>query len=127
MVKAHPVVRSTDNTDRFEHAEHPRAAHVRRELRLAEGKLDEADGAEVVDLVRLNLFDRCNEGGQIGEIAVDQLDLGYLVLDDARFGIVLSPDHSVNLIALSDEQFGQVATILTGDPRNEGTWHGSSL
>jgi hypothetical protein len=93
---------------------------------LAEGQLDEADGPEVVDLIGLDLLHGGDEGRQVGEIAVDELDLGNLVLDDSSLRIVLSPDHSVDLIALADEQLGQIATVLSGDTGDQRARHGTS-
>ena len=87
LVEADPVVPPAHDADRLEHAQDPGAAHVGGQLGLAERELDEADGAEVVDLVGLDLFDHGDERGQVGQVAVDELDLGDFVLDHLAFGL----------------------------------------
>ena len=83
---------------------------------------DEADGAQVVDLVGLDLLHGGDERGKIGEITVDQLDLGDLVLDDLRLRVVLPTDHAVDLVSLPDEQLSQVAAVLAGDAGDQSAW-----
>ena len=127
LVEADPIVPAAHDADRLEHAKDPGPADIGGELGLAEGQLDEADRSQVVDLVGLYLFDRGDERAKIGEITVEQLDLGDLVLDDHGLRVVLASDHSVDLVSLADEQLSQVTAILAGDPGDEGAGHRSSL
>jgi hypothetical protein len=107
LVEADPVVGAADDADRLEHAQHTRATHIGCELGLAERQLDEADRSEVVDLVGLDLLDGGDQRGQVGEVAVDQLDLGNLVLGRSLpFGLFWPRIIPWYLVALADEQFG---------------------
>src|ERR1700691_1857998 len=84
---------------------------------------DETDGAQVVDLVGLHLLQGGNERGEILEITSEQLKLGNLFLDHRRFRVRLPPEQAIDLVALTDEELGQVATILARDARYQCPFH----
>ena len=113
-----------DDPDRLQQPEHPGATDVRGELGLAKRQRHETDGAEVVDLVRLDLLDHGDERREILEVSLDDLQLGGLVLDHLDLGVVLAADHAVDVVTLPDEQAGQMPAVLAGDPGDQGAGHG---
>ena len=80
-----------------------------------------ADGSEVVDLVGLGLLDRLDQRGLVGQVRLDQRDIGELVDHRLAAGVALPADQAEDLIALLVEQLGEVSTVLPGDPRDEGS------
>ena len=81
-------------------------------------------GAQVVDLVRPDGLDQADQAGAVGEVAV--VEDQRLRVGVSRVGVrqVIEPfppqargaaDHSVHLVALGQEQLGQVRPVLAGD------------
>ena len=78
------VVDAADDAHRLEHAQHAEAGDLRRELRLLERQLHEADRAEVVHLVRLHLLDDRDQRREVAQVTFDDLECGVLGLDEIR-------------------------------------------
>ena len=100
LVEADLVVDAAHHPDGLEHAQHAQAGDVGGELGLAERQGHEADGAQVVDLVGLDRLHHRDQRRQVLEVAVDQLQLGRLLLHHLDLGVVLAPDHAVDVVAL---------------------------
>ena len=113
-----------DEPDRLQEPEHTGAADIRRELGLAERQRHEADGAQVVDLVGLDLLHDGDERREVLEVSFDDLQLGCLVLDHLDLRVVLPTDHAVDVVTLPDEQPGQMPAVLAGDPGDQRAGHG---
>jgi hypothetical protein len=85
---------------------------------------------EVVHLVRPDRSNEAVEAVGIAEIAVVQRHVGTLfvrvvvqVLDAISVERGRAADDAMDLIALGDEQFGQVAAVLPGDARDQRPFH----
>ena len=95
-------------------------------------------GAEVVDLVGVDLVEQVDEGDAVVEVAVVQEQVapgGVGVLVDAVQALGVegggAADDAVDLVALAQQQLGQVRPVLTGDARDQRRFrhtrpHGSS-
>ena len=101
----------------------PRPVISGGELGLRERQRHEADRAEVVDLVGLDLLDRGDERRQVAQVAVDELERRRLVDDHLALRVVLAPDQAEHLVALAGEELGEVAAVLAGDAGDEGAFH----
>jgi hypothetical protein len=83
-------------------------------------------GGEVVDLVRVDSLDQCDQARTIGQIAVVQEQPGRLVVwilvevvDPGGVEGRSSPDEPVNLIALLQQQLGEIGAVLAGNAGDE--------
>jgi len=87
-----------------------------------EAHLDVALGSQVVYLGGLHLHQDLVDAAGVGEVAVDQaqagsLGLGRLVemVDASGVEGAAAADDAPDLVALGQEQFGQIGPILAGD------------
>ena len=66
--------------------------------------------AEVVDLVRLDLVDQVHQADPVGEVAVVQVQVGLAVevVDPAAVQRRRAADQAVHLVALAEQQLGEV-------------------
>src|SRR5690606_11299106 len=81
------------------------------------------DGTEVVDLVGLYLFKRCDQAGQILQITGDQFHERQLRLQGLELRVVLSLDQTENLVVHAVQQLCEVLAVLTGEPGDQCTSH----
>src|SRR6185503_17131634 len=88
---------------------------LRGELRLLERELHEADGAEVVDLVRLHLLDDADERREVAQVAFDELECGVLALDEVDLRVRLAVYETEHLVLLVGQELREMTTVLTGD------------
>ncbi|MNL02313.1 hypothetical protein D3C87_1228140 [compost metagenome] len=125
LVEAGLLLKSQDPNG-LEEAQGPHGIDVRRVLGGLEGDLDVALRGEVVDLVGLDLLDDPDQIGGVGQVSVMQVKpavgvMGILVEVVDAIGIeqgspALDP---VDLIALLQQQLGQIRTILSRNPRDQ--------
>jgi hypothetical protein len=87
--------------------------------------------AEVVDLVGLHLLHDADEVGRVRQVTVVQdeaLVLHMRVFVDVVHALGVEqrrpPLDAVNLVALVEQELGQVAAVLAGDAGDEGFFHG---
>ena len=87
-------------------------------------------GAEVVDLVRPDLLEEVGELAGDGEVAVVEIDprLGVVevlveVVDPVGVEGAGPADEAVDLVALAEQEFGQVGAVLAGDAGDECFFH----
>ena len=85
---------------------------------------------EIVDFIRLSQFDDFFQPAAVGQIAIVQNELEILFVDiledmrDARAVERRRPaDDAVNLVALRQQQFGEIRAVLAGHSRNQRTFH----
>ena len=121
------VLGAAHDAHRLEHAEHTETGDLGGELGLRPRQLHEADGAEVVDLVRLHLLDRGDQRREVAEVAVDELERGCLVDDHLALRVVLAANEAEHLVALADQELGEESTVLSGNSRDEGSLHRGKL
>jgi hypothetical protein len=88
---------------------------------------DERDGPEVVHLIGLGLIDGGDEAGEVGQVALNDVEPGHFVDDGADPRVVLAFHQAVHLVALRVEEFGEVLTVLAGDPGDERSRHPARL
>ena len=107
----------------LEHRQHALAGHVGRQRGVLPRERHEADGAEVVDLVGPGVPQRADQAGHVGQVAVVQPHVGEQPLDQAATRVVLTPDEPVHVVALGEQQLGQVQTVLSGDAGDQRRGH----
>jgi hypothetical protein len=90
--------------------------------------------AEVIDLVRLDLLDQADQVGRIGEIAVMQYEaaaglMRVLIQMVDTIGIEQRGTalDAVDLVALVEQQFGQISAVLAGNAGNQCPLHFDEL
>jgi hypothetical protein len=81
---------------------------------------------KVVDLVGLHLLDDAQQAQRVGEIAVVQRDarlriveLVIKVIDALGIERRCAALDAVDLLALREQEFGEIGAVLPGDARNE--------
>ena len=84
-------------------------------------------GAEVVDLVGLELVEQLDQRDRVGEVAVvgeqaDPLLVGVVVevVDPVGVEARGAADDAVDLVALLEQELGQVGAVLAGDAGDQG-------
>ncbi|CAM2156807.1 hypothetical protein PT2222_30148 [Paraburkholderia tropica] len=106
------------HANRFEQIERADAGDFGGRDRLIERHAHEALRREIVDLARLRAFEQTHGRARIGEIVLDEFE--RRMIGDAEFvhapeidrtGAPVSADH---LIALVEQQFGQIRAVLAG-------------
>src|SRR5690606_23183106 len=117
------VLGAAPHADGLQPARHTEPGDVRGQLGLLEAEPDERDGTEVVDLVGLYLFKRCDQAGQILQITGDQFHERQLRLQGLELRVVLSLDQTENLVVLAVQQLCEILAVLTGDPGDQCTSH----
>jgi hypothetical protein len=125
LVEAHPAqVVAAVQPGRLEHVQHAEAGDLAGQPGVLPRVGDEGNGAQVVDLVRGGRVHRPHQAGQVGQIARDHPDVGYLTLDQLPLGIVLAADEAEHLVPLAEQQLRQIEAVLTGHSGDERAWHG---
>jgi hypothetical protein len=64
-----------------------------------------------------------DQAGQVGDVPGQQLDVGHDGADELGLRVVLAADEAVDLVALRQQQLGQVQPVLTGDAGDECALH----
>ena len=125
LVEPHPAgVVAGVQPHRLQHVEHAEAGHVGGDLRVLPGVGHERHGAEVVDLVGTCVAHRPHQAGQVGQVAGVQHDVGQDLLDQLALGVVLAADDRVDLVALGEQELGEVQPVLPGDAGDQGSGAG---
>ena len=75
----------------------------------------EGDGPEVVHLLRLGGGQRPHQAGEVHQVPGQQPDVGQLRRQHRQLGVVLPAHQAEDLVALAQQQLGQVGTVLAGD------------
>ena len=83
-------------------------------------------GSEIVNFVRRDRTNYSREGAGITQITIMQFQLGrrnvgigVKMLQPGRIERAGAPDDPMHLVSFRQEQFRQIRTILTGNPRDE--------
>ena len=86
-----------------------------------EAHLHMALGGEIVDFGRLHLLDDADQVGAVGEVAIMELeaDVGLVqvaveVIDPSGVEGRGAPLDAVDLVALAQQQFGEIGAVLSG-------------
>ena len=116
--------------DRVQQPQSPDRIGLRRVLRNLETHLHVALRAEVVDFGGLDLLDQAAQVRRIGQVSVVQeqpysvqMRIAVQMVDPPRVEAARTPDDAVHLVALLQQQLGQIGTILTRYARNQCSFH----
>src|SRR5580658_350771 len=128
LVETDAVHRSLGvDPNRLEHTQDAHSSDVASQLGLFEGKPDEADRAEIVDLIGLRRLQYSDKAGQVAEVSLQEPDRRNHLLDGRDFGIGLPTYHPENLVLLRSKKFRQVETVLSSYSGNQGARHRRQL
>ena len=102
---------------------------VAGEQRLLPACGDETLGGEIVDFVRLGVVKDAEQAADVGEVAVDELDL----VEDAQpaealadhVGAGAAAQQADHAVALAQEKLCEIRAILAGDAGDQGCGHGA--
>ena len=103
-----------DEANRIEHAGDPEGGRLAGEHRLAEAGLDERLRRQVVDLGGPVVPQDVDERDLVEQVARHQLQPVLNVGDALEVDRARPADHADDLVALLEEEFGQVRAILPG-------------
>src|SRR5439155_9909903 len=116
--------------DRLEDPEGAHAGRLGRELGHLEADLDVALRPEVVDLFRLDPVEVADQRRRIGQVGVveEEARPGFMrisveMVDPPPVEGAGAAHEAVDLVALVEEQFGEVGAVLPGDPGDQRTLH----
>src|SRR5205823_1098076 len=79
----------------------------------------ERHGGEVVHLVRADLVEDARQRHLVEQVSLVQLESLAQMLDALKVLGGGAADHAADAVALVQKQFGEVATVLAGDARDE--------
>ena len=85
---------------------------------------DKALCREVIDLIRLRNAHCRDQRNDVRHIRVDEVDLIAQMCDIAVIDHALAAHDAVNLIALFEQQFCKIRSVLTGDTGDQCMFHG---
>ena len=121
------LLRQAQDADRLQDAQRADAVGVGGVFRLLEGHRHMAHRRQVVDLVGLDLLDDAHQAGRVGQVTVVQrempaVDMRILVQVVDAVGVEQAGAtlDAVDLVALLQQQFGQIRAVLAGDAGDEG-------
>ncbi len=104
---------------RLEHARDADAGELGGQRRLDPRHRDERHRGQVVDLGRLGRAQGVDERALVEQVALVQRDAVADLLDAVELLGRGTADHAVDLVALLEQQFGQVGAVLAGDAGDE--------
>jgi hypothetical protein len=78
---------------------------------------------EVVDLGGLRAVERAHQAGQVEQVTGQDLHVRQQLLQQRELGVVLTADQAVDLVALAQQQLGQVQPVLPGDAGDQCALH----
>ncbi len=108
-----------DHTHRVEDTGHAQAGHFTGKDRLAERRLHEALGGEIVDLGWAMLAEQVNHRHFVEQIASDQGDFVLDMVDALEVNRARTTNHADDVVTLLEQVFGQVGTVLAGNTGDE--------
>ena len=111
--------------DGVQDAQHAQGVHIAGVLGGVEADPHVALGGQVVDLVGADLAHDLDDGGRVGQIAVMQGDgmFGQQMVDTAGVGDGGAADNAVDLVALFQQELGQIAAVLARDTGDQCFLH----
>ena len=87
-------------------------------------------GAEVIDFIGFNFFDEATDATAVGEVSVmeekfDTMDMRVLVevIDAPGIKGAGSSDDAMDFVALFQEEFREIGSVLSGNAGNECLFH----
>ena len=107
-------------TNRLEQARHAEGGELSRQHRLTPGGGDEALGGEVVDFVRFGVTDDGREGMLVEEVGRHDVHTIKQMADTLVRIVRRAAHHPDHLVALRQQQLGEVGAVLPGDAGDDG-------
>ena len=109
----------------FQQTQRPHTDDIGAVFRHVEGYFDVALCGQIKNLVRLDGFQRPAKAGAIGQIAEMQQHPGLAfmtihmkMIDPAGVETGRPANQAVDLVSPGQQKFGQVGTVLAGNPGN---------
>src|SRR5437588_735776 len=119
---------------RFKDTRCPQPRHISCVLRHIEAHLDMALRAKVVNFIRSHVIDQAHQLFKVCKITIvsHQPPVGLMrilihVVNPLRIKRRCSPNETMNLVALRQQQLREVRAILTGQTGDDGALHSSEL
>ena len=109
--------------DGLEDPGHAQGGELPGEHRLVPGGGHERLGGEVVDLVGLGLLEHHCERMLVEQVGRHDLDPVQQVVDPLVAVVAGPPHHADDLVALGEQELGEVGAVLAGDPGDERFRH----
>ena len=103
-----------------QHAQDPHGGDVGGVLGHLEGDLHVALGRQVVDLVRPHALQRPDQAVLVHQVPVMENEVLADVVDPPGVEGAAAPHQAVDLVALLEQELGEVAAVLAGDAGDEG-------
>ncbi len=104
-----------DGADGLQHARDADGGELGGQHRLVPGGGHEAHGGQVVHFVGLDLLDDLADGILVEQVGLADMDAVLDVLDAVEFFHAGTADHAVDLVALLQQEIGEIGTVLPGD------------
>jgi hypothetical protein len=114
---------TANNTNCFQCSKHTKSGHIGSQFGLVKRHGDKGNSAQVVELVRLHLFKRSHQAGEVRKVARDDFDVRKLVAKQLGARVVLPFHHAKDLVALAMEELGEMTSVLAGNSGDESFAH----
>src|SRR5262249_60947905 len=121
LVEANPP--GIKQPDRLEDASDADGGILSGKHWLLPARRHEAHGGEVVDLVGAHGAEDIDEGELIEQVGLVQLDAALQMGDALEVLGARTANDAVDLIALVEEQFSQIAAVLARDDGDDRPWN----
>ena len=105
---------------RLEHPCHPDSGELGGQGRLDPRHRHERHRGEVVDLIGPRCPQRVDQRALVEQVGLVQRDLVAQMLDPVEALGRRAAHHAVDLVALLEQELGQVGAVLAGDPSDQG-------
>ena len=123
----HPgFLRQPQDPAGFQDPQYAQRVHVSGVFRYVKADLHVALGCQIVNFVRLHQPDDPDQRAAVGQIAVVEPDPSQQVVNAGRVGNGSPPGNAVNLIALIQQKFRQIASVLPCNSGNQRLLHKQS-
>ena len=109
-----------DHADRFEQARGAEPGHLAGEDRLLPGCRHERHRREVIDLVGIDVVEQCDQRELVEQVAFADLDAVAQVGDALERFRRRAAGHAHDVVALLEQEFGEIGPVLSGDAGDEG-------
>src|SRR5437588_8139815 len=117
-------------TNCLQNTNRPHASDIRRVLGNVETHADMALGAEMIDLVRLQIVQQFHQIYRVGEITVVQetsnavnVRIGVKMIDAGSVKRTRAADNPMHFITFRNQEIGKITAVLSRYAGNQGSLH----
>jgi hypothetical protein len=82
---------------------------------------------QVVDFLRAIFLQQADHAHLVEQVALDNLDAVLDVADAVEIDGAGAAHHTDDRVALFQQEFGEIAAVLTGDAGDQCCWHSNSF